>query len=122
MLYHFLRVVTSVRRFLVAVTEVGLPYSLITVPLLVALSPVFLLCAVLARVCFARFPRPSLRPWGAPRCGKWCCVSVKALPSVYQAGWWVWDVRPAVVRRSIGVVHCFWVFLSCPAEGGENNE
>ena len=74
-------------------------------------------------VRFVRFPRPSWFPRG---CGSacracrsaglpfgWRCVPVSSLPAVRRA-WFVWAVRPAVVRRRSGVLLWVWVWVSPP--------
>lgn len=80
---------------------------------------------LLAVAFFVRFPRPRRRPFGAPRpfrgavpFGRWVCVPLAALPSV-RASWFVWGVRPAVVRRRLGVVCAVWVWCSAPLGAAE---
>ena len=71
-------------------------------------------------VFFARFPRPSFRPAAARgvalsasvrRC--WRFVPASGLAAV-RSGCWVYCVLPAVVRRRLGVVLGFWVFVVPP--------
>ena len=121
MLFCFLRAVAFLRRFLCfcVSSSSSCLSALLWLSLWVCFSPLFLFAWLLRVSLFACFRRPSRRPVGAPRCGSWRCVSASALPGVFRAGWWVWSVRPAVVRRGSGVVLWFWVFVSVPAVGGD---
>jgi len=74
------------------------------------LSAPVLVGRVLRRLFFVRFARPRFRPSGAGS-GCWCCVPAGAL-SVVRSRCFVWSVRPAVVRRRLGVVLFFWVWAS----------
>lgn len=119
-LFFFLRAVALLRRFLSFCVSSSSGLGVLLWSLLwLCFAPLFLFAWVLRVSLFACFRRPSRRPVGAPRCGSWRCVSASALPSVFRAGWWVWAVRPAVVRRGSGVVLWFWVFVSVPAVGGD---
>lgn len=88
-------------------------------PLCCLLSPVWLSAFLLRSACFVRFARPSAPPLSAWSCvaarrsGRWVCVSSARLSSVLSSsGFFCWSVVPAVVRRRLGVVSFFWVFVA----------
>lgn len=110
MLVGFLCAVSRFRRFLclVASDNAG---ALLVALLLPLWLPVWLLlvpvaCALRA-VFFVRFPRP--RRFGAV--GRWVCVSSVPACAVL--------VRPAVVRRRLGVVLWFWCWVPRHRKGGD---
>lgn len=95
------------------------------------LCPLWLAGLLVRSALFVRFRRPvGCPPFGAS-VARWCrfaglpcgwrCVSASALP-VVRSRFWVWAVRPAVVRRRSGVVCFFWVWVSPPAGGADPEE
>ncbi len=73
------------------------------------LSPWWVVCLVLRALFFARFSRPAPLWWlgSGSRC--WVCVPLASLPALCSARA-VFAVRPAVVRRRLGVVLWVWVW------------
>lgn len=116
--FRFCSSVSRWRRVLSALRSSSCPFDAFVGFVLSALSlPVLCVFWVVRARCFVRFPRPALRPWGAPSrvvcpSAGWVCVSSSSLPALFRSGRWVWSVRPAVVCRRSGVVLFFWVWVS----------
>lgn len=96
--------------------------------LLLVVGVLFLM---LRELLFVKFRKPKGLPedirimgyrWVKERGGKWVCVSDKELKKV-MSRYLVWGVRVAVVRKRIGVVLYWWVFVcGSPPVGGDHNK
>lgn len=110
MLVRFLCAVARFRRFLrrVALFDAGALLVLLLLPLWLLLVPA---ASCLRAAFFVRFPRP-VRCVFCGVAGRWVCVASVPACAV--------RVRPAVVRRRLGVVLWFWVWVPFYWKGGDN--